>query len=150
MKSQVKIAQLDYDSFLGTPTSQQIIRLLSIWGDLAIKEIVAKLSVRESQIHYTLSNLRKIGVVEKIRRGNYKLTDTPFAQHMKDAFISNSTNIISETIYNIHQLLKQADIDRAQELFEQLVALYDPILKTRFSYNMNSLAHSFLEYYETE
>ncbi len=142
-----QLGNSEVDAILGTPSSQQIIRLLSIWSELSIKEIQEKLLISETQIHNTLKNLISINVIKKIRRGIYALATNIFADNLKNAFISNSTEIISNKIYYIQQKLKSKEIEIANAEFESLVLLYKPLLETRFAYIMNSLTHSFLEYY---
>ena len=148
MEPSIKSDSFNFDSILGTPTSQQIIRLLSIWPELSVKELQEKTSLSETQIHNTLKNLISIDVVKKIKRGIYSLNTNSFTNSLKDAFISNTTEIINNKIYSILQKLKNGEREDAQNEFEVLVLLYNPLLETRFSKVMNSLAHSFLEKYE--
>lgn len=147
MSSQIHLGASDYDGILGTPTSQQIIRWLSIWSDLSVKELCEKIGVSESQIHSTLRKLAGIGVVTKVRRGSYSLGTEPFVSHLKEAYLSNSTNLVNSNIYQIKQLLKRKEIEEAENLYNHLVKLYEPLLKERFSLVMHSLAHSFIDYY---
>lgn len=148
MASISQIDVFDFDSTLGTPTSQQIIRFLSIWSELSIKEIQEKISLSETQIHNTLKNLIRIGVVMKVRRGVYSLNPSPFTENIKNAYISNTTQILNNIIYIIKQKLKEKDIQRANEEYDNIILLYQPLLEEKFSRMMHSLAHSFLEYYE--
>ena len=143
-----EIDVFDIDSTLGTPTSQQIIRFLSIWSELSIKEIQEKISLSETQIHNTLKNLTRIGVVIRIRRGTYSLNPSPFTENLKNAYVSNTTQIINRKIYDIKQKLKEKDIESANEEYDTIMLRYQPLLEERFSRMMHSLTHSFLEYHE--
>ena len=134
----------DFDTILGTPSAQKIIKFLVVWDKLSVKELAAKSSVSESQIHSSLKNLKAISLVEHESRGIYTLSDSPFSVKLKEAYYTGILEEINKKITSIKKLLKNNDLEQAKANFSLLKMQYDPFLKAHFLFIIDSLAKQIL------
>ena len=133
------------DKILGTPSTQKILRLFTIWETMTLREIIEKSELSEAQIHKTLINLQKISLVTKKDKGVYYLSNNSFSKTIQNAYINRLLPYISSIISEIHEELDKGNRDKAHDRFHYLGIKYEPILRKNFSYKMNSLVHRFLD-----
>ena len=138
----------EFDSVLGSPSAQKIIRLLVVWDKLSVKDLASKSQVSESQIHYTLSNLKAIGLVNSESRGIYKLSDSSFSLKLRDAYYTGLIEVVNNKISFIKQLLRDGLIGEAKANFALLKIQFDPVLKKHFLFILDSLAKQILDQLE--
>lgn len=138
---------LSLENAIGTPSAQKVLLLLVTWPNLSIKELISKSKLSKSQIHGTLKNLQQIGLVTAITRGQYSLDNNKFAHLLQEAYTEKIIETLNKQIYLIKQMVKKNDLVKATELYDEIYALYEPILKNNFSYILSSLANSFIEAY---
>lgn len=141
----IKMNINEFDAVLGTPTAQKLIRFLVVWPSLSVQDLVNKSNISKSQIHITLKNLITHSMVISPSRGIYALSGTPFARSLKDAYHIKIVEQINSQIYHIKQLLKKKKISLAEDKFQELVTLYQPILHESFSTHLSSLSLRFIE-----
>ena len=130
----------EVDSFLGTPSAQKILRILVCWDILPIKEIKKKSGLSESQVHATIRNLQKIGIIEQESRGLYKLSLNKFPQLLKEAYLVFLNQVVGQSLYN---LSKNLDNLTHEEVSKKLVFLMNqckPILEQNYASKIASLA----------
>jgi len=130
----------EVDSFLGTPSAQKILRILVCWEILPIKEIKKKSGLSESQVHATIRNLQKIGIIEQESRGLYKLSLNKFPQLLKEAYLVFLNQVVGQSLYN---LSKNPDNLTHEEVSKKLVFLMNqckPILEQNYASKIASLA----------
>ncbi|MFV2016567.1 MAG: hypothetical protein ACC656_14145 [Candidatus Heimdallarchaeota archaeon] len=84
-------------------------------------------------------------IVNSSSRGIYKNSDSQFAKLLKEAYLAKLHELINVEMYVISKLLKKKNLELAQKKFDDLVLLYDPILKGSFRYILSSLSHQFIE-----
>lgn len=135
------------ENAIGTPSAQKVLLLLVTWPSLSIKDLISKSKLSKSQIHGTLKNLQHIGLVTAITRGQYSLENNKFSHLLQEAYIEKIIETLNKQIYVIKQLLKNNDLQKATELYDEIYSWYEPILKRNFSYILSSLANSFIEAY---
>lgn len=134
----------DFDSILGSPSAQKIIKFLVVWEKLSVKDLAYKSSVSESQIHATLKNLKSISLIDHESRGIYTLSDSLFSRKLSEAYYTGILEEISKKITIIKKLIKDNDFDKAKTNFSLLKIHYDPFLKTHFLFIIDSLAKQIL------
>ncbi|MFV2015224.1 MAG: MarR family transcriptional regulator [Candidatus Heimdallarchaeota archaeon] len=133
------------DSILGTPSSQQILRFLSIRDFLSIKDFEKLTSLSHSQIQYTLQNLIKLGLVSRKSRGIYQLNESPLANNFKKTYLKSTTLYLNEQINLIFGLIDKGENDDAFVVFESIMKKYQAILEEYFADIMENLSHQMLE-----
>lgn len=133
-----------FDSIIGNPSSSKILRMLAINDKLSVKDLIELTQISESQMHVLLRNLVETNVLVKISRGIYSFSNRPFAISIKEAYVAIILEFISNTIYNIQELVKQGEKDKGFELLSDLIQLYKPLLESHFSRIMATLSHEFI------
>lgn len=133
------------DMVLGNPSTQKILRLLSIHPQLSVQEIKSLSNISESQIHLTLKNMVESKLVKRSSRGVYELSQSAFTKLLQEAYISNSIELVNDEISNIQDLLKQKEYNHAREKYKILLTVYLPLLKKHFHFIMSGLAHEFMD-----
>lgn len=138
----------DMDSFesdLGTPTSQKLIKILVSWNTLSLQDLIDKSSMSKSQVHSTLKKLHKHKIVYSPSRGAYNLLDSPFTNLLKEAYRVKILEVINSEIYQVMQFLKTKQLETAEKKFTKLIEQYAPILRESFSYQLSSLSHDLID-----
>ena len=138
-------SSLEFESALGNPSAQKILSLLVIWDKLSVKELASKSHVSESQIHYTLGNLKTIGLIVSESRGIYKLAESSFSEKLKDAYYTGLIQVVNAKISFISKLLHSGLIEDAKVNFSLLKIQYDPLLKKHFLFIIDSLSKQILD-----
>jgi hypothetical protein len=140
------MSELDsMDSVLGTPSAQQILRILSTRDLIDLKELVRLTSLSHSQIQATLQNLIRIRLVVRQTRGIYKLNDSSMANNFKTTYLKTTIYFLNEQINIIFELLKKGEKDQAFAIFETISDKYSVILERNFSDILENLSHQLLE-----
>lgn len=142
------VSDKEIDAILGTPSAQTILRLLSIWDQLPLKEVQNKSELSESQVHATLKRLVDIHILHKVTKGLYSYSPDNFASLLKEAYKEKNIHHVNTRLTHINSLLKENKIEEAQQAYQNLITGYEPMLDTYFSHLMSALTHSFLEHYE--
>ena len=135
----------NFETVLGTPTAQKLIKILVTWSPLSVQDLVSKSNVSKSQVHSTLKSLIAHSIVQSPSRGIYTFLDTPFTKLLKEAYRVKILELINSEIYNIKQLLKKNHLDRAESKFSELIDQYYPLLQDTFSSHLSSLSLRFIE-----
>ena len=78
--TQQKAGSENLDMVLGNPSTQKILRLLSIHLLLSVQEIKSLSNISESQIHLTLKNMVESKLVKRSSRGVYELSQSAFTK----------------------------------------------------------------------
>lgn len=133
------------DSIIGTPSTQQILRFLSIRDYLSIKEFITLTSLSPSQIQFTLQNLIKLGLVSRKSRGIYMLNETPLANNFKKTYLKSTTLYLNEQINFIFDLIDKGENNRAFRVFETIMKKYQSTLEEFYSDILENLSHQMLE-----
>ena len=134
-----------FDSILGTPSSQRILRLLFCWGQLPVKELVAKSKLRESQVYNTLRNLEIIGLITTLSRGIYAHTDTAFTKKLKEAYLSQHVQLVGKELHHLSSDLDQLSFEELDKRFTMLVELWEPLLNKYYPLKTSSIAGHIIE-----
>jgi len=134
-----------FDSILGTPSSQNILRLLFCWGQLPVKKLVKKSNLSESQVYNTIRSLESVGLVESVSRGIYSYTKNDFSLKLKEAYISQLIQIIGQQLHEISTNIDIIDIKSLDNKFSTLVTLWEPILDGYYALKVSSIAGHILE-----
>lgn len=135
----------DFETVLGTPTAQKLIKLLVTWTSLSAQDLVAKSKVSKSQIHSTLKKLISQKILQSPSRGIYSFLETPFTELLEEAYRVKIFELINSEIYAIKHLLRQNKVDTADRKFSNLVEQYSPILQESFTSHLSSLSLRFIE-----
>lgn len=120
-------------------------RILFCWGQLSTKTLIKKSQLSESQVYNTLKNLEGIGLVVSVERGIYTYSKSPFANKLKDAYISHLVQIIGKELYNISSELDTLPFNVLDKQFSMLVKLWEPLLDEYYRLKASSLAGHILE-----
>ncbi|OLS23744.1 MAG: hypothetical protein HeimC3_23870 [Candidatus Heimdallarchaeota archaeon LC_3] len=134
----------EFDTILGTPSAQKIIRILVTWDVLSVKSIVKKSNLSESQVHVTLKQLKRIDLIDNQSRGVYKLANNKFAKNIFDTYLGNNIEMINWKIAEVINLIKNKNFKQAKRNYKKLIQDFDPILEKHFIYQMDSLAKRIL------
>lgn len=137
--------QNNFETVLGTPTAQKIIKLLVTWDILSVQDLKKKSHVSKSQVHNTLKNLISLDIVDSPSRGIYSLYNNPFMKLLGEAYTLKIIELINSEIYKIKHLLKNDKLELAENKFTDLVAQYEPILQNSFSSILSSISSQFIE-----
>lgn len=140
----------ELETALGTTIAQKIIRLLSIWETLSIRELIQKSQSSESQIHNTLQRLIACDIISKESRGIYSLKKTPFTDKLAEAYREQVKELINEKIYQIMTLLDNKEFEKSDEELQELENKYQPLLKKYFTHQLSGITHMILDYYENK
>jgi DNA-binding transcriptional regulator GbsR (MarR family) len=135
----------NFESVLGTPTAQKVIKLLVSWSSLSVQDLVIKSNYSKSQVHSTLKKLVAYNIIHSPSRGIYAFQDTPFSNLLKEAYMVKILELINSQIYHIKQLLKKNQLDEAEKKFSELIKQYHPVLQESFSSQLSSLSLRFIE-----
>lgn len=130
----------DLESSLGTPSAQKILSFLVCWDDLPVKEIVKKSQLSASQVHVTLRGLEQHGVVKKIRRGVYALSDAPFSTKLREAYLANIDQVIGRTLHELTKKLDELSPRQIAETLEVLLDQWDPLVQVNYKWKLSSLS----------
>ena len=137
---QKNISLDDFDSILGTPSTQKLFKLLVVWQKLSVKEIIEKIKISETQTYTILKNLEKIGIVEKKTRGIYSLTDNKFINLLKNAYSENLKEFLGKKLYQLSDILEENESELVIEEIIGLLKTWEPFLKEHFSHKLSTLS----------
>lgn len=135
----------DFETVLGTPTAQKLIKLLVTWISLSAQDLVAKTKISKSQVHSTLNKLISQNILQSPSRGIYTFLSTPFTELLKEAYRIKIIELINSEIYVIKNLINRNKVDSAERRFSNLVDQYSPILQESFTSHLSSLSLRFIE-----
>lgn len=135
----------EFDNSLGTPSSQKILRFLSVWNVLSFQTLRELTSISESQLHNSLKSLLSLNVISRKSRGIYSFSDNEFAIKIKSAYYSLAISLVNYKINEIETFLDDGRINQARDLFRKVDQEYSPLLSTHFDFVMDSLVHQFLD-----
>lgn len=144
----ISISEEILDQALGTVSAQKIFRLLTTWGTLSLKDLQIKGDISESQLHLIIQRLIKVKILYKEARGVYSLNSSPFVDRLAVAYMEQIKESINLKIYQIQNFLDEKQDEKADQLFQKLETLYNPVLTKYFSHQMSGLTHQVLERYE--
>lgn len=128
------------NKILGTPSTQIVLQLLVCWDELAVKELIEKSKFSESQIHTTLQNLEKEGLVQKKSRGIYRLTESKFILSLKEAYLVKLEQLIGKQLYSLAEKIDILSLEELHRIWNELVELWNPILKKYFVIKASQIA----------
>lgn len=137
-----------YDSILGTPSAQKILRLLYCWEQLPVKELMNKTELSESQIYNTLRALELINLVESVSRGLYTYTKSNFSLKLHEAYISQLVQIIGQELHEMGSILDSEAYETLDEKYTKLITLWEPLLDKYYPLKISSIAGHILERYQ--
>lgn len=133
-----------FDSVVGSARASKILRMLTIYDTLTVKELMDLTGISESQIHVLLRNLLAVQLLTKKSRGVYRISDLQHAQSIRNAYLSILLDFINKSIYEIQELLRNQEKDKAFNRLDELLTQYEPLLQQHFSRVMASLSHEFM------
>lgn len=130
------------DRILGTPSAQNIIRTLACWEVLPVKELIKKTTLSESQIHATLKNLIKIGIVTSPSRGYYQFTQTEVVKKIQEAYTSILIQSVGEDLYKIMKTINEYTQEELAAILGRLQKKWGPIIQNHYSRMFSSLVEN--------
>ncbi|HMF31670.1 MAG TPA: hypothetical protein VKK79_09660 [Candidatus Lokiarchaeia archaeon] len=134
------------DRYLGSPSSQKVLQLLTCWETLSVKEIALKAALSESQVHVTLNRLEKLDLVVKQAWGKYSFSNSKFASLLKTAYSAILEQIIGNEIYQLTKQMDNIPRETLEAQYSKIVDQWGPLLSAKFSFQMNELAGFFVEF----
>lgn len=134
-----------FDSALGTPSSQKILRLIFCWNQLPVKELIMKSNLSESQVYNTLRSLETINLVESVSRGIYAYTKNEFSLKLREAYVTQLIHLIGQQLHELSTNIDTEDIKSLDEKFTKLVTMWEPLLDIHYPLKASSLAGHILE-----
>ncbi len=135
----------DLDRILGTPSAQNIIRTLACWEGLPVKELIEKTNLSESQIHTTLKNLIKIGIVTSPSRGYYQFTQTEVVKKIQEAYTSILIQSVGEDLYKIMKTSNEYTPEELATILGKLQEKWGPIIQNHYSRMFSSLIENMID-----
>ncbi len=133
------------DRILGTPSAQNIIRTLACWEVLPAKELIKKTNLSESQIHVTLKNLIKIGIVISPSRGYYQFTKTEVVKKIQEAYTSILIQSVGEDLYKIMKTINEYTPEELAAILGRLQEKWGPIIQNHYSRMFSSLVENTID-----
>jgi DNA-binding MarR family transcriptional regulator len=135
----------DLDRILGTPSAQNIIRTLACWEGLPVKELIEKTNLSESQIHTTLKNLIKIGIVTSPSRGYYQFTQTEVVKKIQEAYATILIQSVGEELYKIMKTSSEYTSEELATILNKLQEKWGPIIQKHYSRMFSSLIETAID-----
>lgn len=135
----------DLDRILGTPSAQNIIRTLACWEGLPVKELIEKTNLSESQIHTTLKNLTKIGIITSPSRGYYQFTQTEVVKKFQEAYTSILIQSVGENLYEIMKTSNEYTPEELTTILGKLQEKWGPIIQNHYSRMFSSLIENTID-----
>ena len=130
----------DYEKALGTSSAQKIITLLSCWNSLALKEIIQKTRLSESQVHNTLNSLIEVNIIVKKSRGIYALSSSKFTQHLRTAYEDIIEQTVGNRLYFLSKNIDTLPLPELEKRWKSLIDEWEPFLDKHFSNRVSSIA----------
>jgi len=135
----------EYEKALGTPSAQKIIALLTCWNSLALREIVQKTGLSESQVHNTLNSLREVEVVSKKSRGIYSLSRSKLATHLSTAYADIIEQTVGNSLYFLSKNIDTLPLPELEKRWKALIDQWEPFLTAHFSHQLSSLSSHIID-----
>ena len=133
-----------FDSILGTVGGQKMLRVLIVWDQLPVKEIIAKTGLSESQTYVIIKNFELLGIIDQTARGIYRLSTNPFVTAMSSAYKQLYKRLIGQELYKLSKNIESLPRDELLNEFEHLTVQWKPLLAECYKSKMSSLANAFL------
>ena len=134
-----------FASILGTASTQKLFNIMVCWEKLTVKELIEKVGVSETQIYTILKNLESIGIIRKISRGVYGLTNNTFTNLLRDAYSENLKRILGSELYRISDIIEGEKSESAIRQFANLIQNWEPFLKKYFSHQISSMGENIID-----
>jgi len=131
----------------GTPSAQKIIQVLACWETVTVKLLSEITELSESQVHATLQSLIDADVVKRESRGNYVLSDSPFARELKVAYDALLERVIGKFMYNLTTRLDDMPPDEISTRLDYMLKRWKPIMEKLFRSKLSSLAEYIIDRY---
>ncbi len=120
---------------LGTPSAHRVLEMLAIWGELSVEDIVEKTGLSRNNVYNVLRGLMEVGIVERVQRGRYRISENPRTVHLINFYRENAVVQVGSHI----QLMLEGKEPATPEMVARLIEMYEPILRKHFSWVMHSL-----------
>jgi len=135
----------DIDKIMGTPSAHKVIRFLTIWGSISFQQLVEFTELSSSQIQATLNNLIDLGLVERLSKGVYHLTQSSFSENLISAYTTFHLQWIGHKLSSLHQMVNENKLQESYLELEVLTVRYRPFLDKYFSHQLSNLSHAVLD-----
>jgi len=147
--SPMEIAELSelkaVERSFGTPSAQKIIQVLACWEIVTVKQLSEITELSESQVHATLQSLIDADIVKRESRGNYILSDPPFAQELKVAYESLVERVLGKFMYNLSIDLDSLSVDDISDRLEYMLKRWKPMMEKLYRSKLSSLAEYIID-----
>lgn len=130
----------DYESKLGTPSSQKILNILICWKILPIKEIIELSGLSDSQVYLTIKNLETLYIVKQESRGIYSLTENQYTLNLEKAYTSILNRMIGQRLHYLSKNYEKMDLDDYVDELVELNRKWGPLVRKNFQSQYSRLA----------
>jgi transcriptional antiterminator len=131
----------------GTPSAQKIIQILTCWETVTVKQLSEITELSESQIHATLQSLIEADIVKRESRGNYTLSDSPFAQELKVAYNALLERVLGKFMHNLTTRLDDMSPDEISTRLDYMIKRWKPMMEKLYRSKLSSLAEYIIDRY---
>ena len=129
----------------GTPSAQKIIQIVVCWETVTVKQLSEISELSESQVHATLQNLIDADIIKRESRGNYILSDSPFARELKVAYESLIERVLGKFMYNLNNQLDELTPEEISDRLDYMVKRWKPMMEKLYRSNLSSLAEHIID-----
>ena len=132
----VQMIKTGYEKILGTPSIQSILEILSIYNTITIKDIQNFTGYSTRTIYDNLKILIDNNIIEKNKRGSYKLTNSRSVQLLSKYYEQIMIEYVGAKLQKITEKIDKAktykEVKSDLDELEDLAKILEPIFRKFF------------------